>query len=56
MVQYREQKVLHMVFIDLEAWEKTLMNVIVMWWSLDKHEVPTKYIGLIIGHVQQCCG
>jgi hypothetical protein len=24
-----------MVFIDLEAWEKTLMNVIVMWWSLD---------------------
>ena len=35
MKRYREKKDLHMV----------LRNV--MWWSLDKHKVPTKYVGLI---------
>jgi hypothetical protein len=41
--QYREQKDLHMVFIDLEkAYEKN-----VIWWALDKHKTPTKYVGLI---------
>jgi hypothetical protein len=46
MKQYKEQKDRYMVFIDLEkAYEKVLNNV--MWWALDKHKVPTKYIGLI---------
>jgi hypothetical protein len=46
MKQYKEQKDRYMVFIDLEkAYEKVLNNV--MWWALDKHNVPTKYIGLI---------
>jgi hypothetical protein len=47
MEQYREQKKdLHMIFINLEkAYYKTPRNV--MWWGLDKHKVPTKYIGLI---------
>ena len=37
---------LHMVFIDLEkAYGKIPRNV--MWWALDKHKVPTKYVGLI---------
>ena len=35
-----------MVFIDLEkAYDKIPRNV--KWWILDKHEVPTKYVGLI---------
>jgi hypothetical protein len=35
-----------MVFIDLDkAYDKIPMNV--TWWSLDKHEVPTKYVRLI---------
>ena len=35
-----------MVFIDLEkAYDKIPRNV--MWWALDKHKVPTKYVGLI---------
>ena len=35
-----------MVFIDLEkAYNKIPRNV--MWWALDKHKVPTKYVGLI---------
>jgi hypothetical protein len=35
-----------MVFIDLEkAYDKTSWNV--MWWALEKHKVPTKYIALI---------
>jgi len=44
---YREQKKdLHMVFIDLEkAYDKVLRNV--MWWALENHKVPTKYITLI---------
>ena len=32
-----------MVFIDLEkAYDKVPRNV--MWWALEKHKVPTKYI------------
>jgi len=47
MERYREKKKdLHMVFIDLEkTYDKIPRNV--MWWALDKHKVPTKYVGLI---------
>jgi hypothetical protein len=47
MMRYREQKKdLHMVFIDLEkAYDKVPRNI--MWWTLQKHKVPTKYITLI---------
>ena len=47
MERYREQKKdLHMVFIDLEkAYDKVSRKV--MWWALEKHKVPTKYIALI---------
>jgi hypothetical protein len=47
MERFREQKKdLHMVFIDLEkAYDKIPRNV--MWWALDKHKVPTKYVILI---------
>ena len=47
MERYREKKKdLYMVFIDLEkAYDKIPRNV--MWWALDKHKVPMKYIGLI---------
>ena len=35
-----------MVFIDLEkAYDKIQWNV--MWWALEKHKVPAKYITLI---------
>jgi hypothetical protein len=35
-----------MVFIDLErAYDKIPRNL--MWWALDKHKVPTKYVTLI---------
>ena len=47
MERYREQKKdLHMIFIDLEkAYDKIPRNV--MWWALDMHKVPTKYVALI---------
>jgi hypothetical protein len=47
MERYKEQKKdLHMVFIDLEkAYGKIPRNL--MWWALDKHKVPTKYVTLI---------
>uniref|UniRef100_A0A453N5L0 Reverse transcriptase domain-containing protein n=3 Tax=Aegilops tauschii subsp. strangulata TaxID=200361 RepID=A0A453N5L0_AEGTS len=47
MERYREQKKdLHMVFIDLEkAYDKIPRNA--MWWALEKHKVPAKYITLI---------
>ena len=47
MERYREQKKdLHLVFIDLEkTYDKIPRNV--MWWALDKHKVPTKYVTLI---------
>ncbi|XP_039841081.1 uncharacterized protein LOC120700963 [Panicum virgatum] len=47
MERYREQKKdLHMVFIDLEkTYDKIPRNV--MWWALDRHKVPTKYVALI---------
>ena len=46
MERYREQKDLHMIFIDLEkAYDKVPRNV--MWWALQKHKVPTQYITLI---------
>ena len=46
MEWYREKKKdLHIVFIDLEmAYDKIPRNI--MWWALDKHKVPTKYVGL----------
>ena len=45
MERYRENKDLHMIFIDLEkAYDKIPRNV--MWWALDKHKVPTKYVGM----------
>ena len=35
-----------MIFINLEkAYDKVPRNV--MWWALEKHKVPTKYITLI---------
>ena len=37
---------LHMVFIDLEKVYDTIPHN-VMWWVLEKHKVPTKYITLI---------
>ena len=45
--RYGEQKRdLHMVFIDFEKdYDKIPRNV--MWWALEKHKVPTKYISLI---------
>jgi hypothetical protein len=35
-----------MFFIDLEkTYDKISRNL--MWWELDKHKVPTKYVTLI---------
>jgi hypothetical protein len=47
MDRYKEEKKdLHMVFIDLEkAYDKIPTNL--MWWALDMHKVPTKYVTLI---------
>jgi hypothetical protein len=37
---------MHMVFIDLKkAYDQVSRNV--MWWALQKHKVPIKYITLI---------
>ena len=48
MEQYREQKDPHKVFIDLEkAYNKIPMNI--MWWALNKHKVPKKYVRLCQG-------
>ena len=41
-----QKKDLHLIFIDLEkAYDKIPRNII--WWSLDKHKVPSKYVTLI---------
>ena len=47
MERYREQKKdLHMVYIDLEkTYDKVPRNI--MWWVLEKHKVPTKYITVV---------
>jgi hypothetical protein len=47
MKRYREQKNdLHMIFIDLEkTYDKISRNI--MWWTLKKKRVPTKYVTLI---------
>jgi hypothetical protein len=46
MERYKEQKDLHMVFINLKkAYDKIPRDL--MWWALDKHKVPTKYVTLI---------
>ena len=47
MERFREQKNdLHMIFIDLEkVYDKIPRNV--MWWSLNKDKVPSKYVTLI---------
>jgi hypothetical protein len=46
MKRCKEQKKdLHMIFIDLEVYDKVPKNV--MWWALQKHKVSSKYITLI---------
>jgi hypothetical protein len=47
MEQHRKQKTdLKIVFIDLEkVYNKILSNI--MWWTLDKHKVSSKYVGLV---------
>jgi Reverse transcriptase (RNA-dependent DNA polymerase) len=46
MKRHREQKDLHMIFIDLEkAYDKISRNI--MWWALKRKLVPTKYVTLI---------
>jgi hypothetical protein len=49
MERYKEQKKdLHRVFIDLEnAYDNDKVPRNLMWWALDKHKVPTKYVTLI---------
>jgi hypothetical protein len=44
---HREQKKdLHMIFIDLDkAYNKILRNI--MWWTLKRKLVPTKYVTFI---------
>jgi Reverse transcriptase (RNA-dependent DNA polymerase) len=46
MERHREQKDLHMIFIDLDkAYDKVLRNII--WWAFEKKQVSTKYVILI---------
>jgi hypothetical protein len=47
MERFIEQKKdMHMIFIDIEkAYDKVTRNV--MWWTLQKHKVSSKYITLI---------
>jgi Reverse transcriptase (RNA-dependent DNA polymerase) len=46
MERHREQKDLHMIFIDLEkVYDKIPRNI--MWWALKRKLVPTKYVTLI---------
>jgi Reverse transcriptase (RNA-dependent DNA polymerase) len=47
MERHRKQKKdLHMIFIDLEkAYDKILRNI--MWWTLKRKLVPTKYVTLL---------
>jgi hypothetical protein len=47
MERHQEQKKdLHMIFIDLEkAYNKISRNI--MWWTLKRKLVPTKYVTLI---------
>jgi hypothetical protein len=43
MKRHREQKDLHIIFIDLEkAYNKVPRNI--MWWVLEKKRVSTKYV------------
>jgi hypothetical protein len=43
MERYKEQNDMHMIFINLEkAYDKIPRNV--LWWALEKHKVPAKYI------------
>jgi Reverse transcriptase (RNA-dependent DNA polymerase) len=63
MERHREQeKDLHMIFIDLEkAYDKIPRNI--MWWTLKRKLVPTKYVTLIkdvytnvVTYVRACDG
>jgi hypothetical protein len=47
MERYREQKKdMHMIFINMEkTYDKVTRNI--MWWTLQKHKVSSKYITLI---------
>jgi hypothetical protein len=41
MERYREQKDLHMIFIDLKkVYDKIPINI--MWWALEKKTSPNK--------------
>jgi Reverse transcriptase (RNA-dependent DNA polymerase) len=46
MKRNREQKDLHMIFINLEkTYDKIPRNI--MWWALKRKLIPTKYVTLI---------
>jgi Reverse transcriptase (RNA-dependent DNA polymerase) len=46
MERHREQKDLHIIFIDLEkVYDKIPRNI--MWWTLKRKLVPAKYVTLI---------